>query len=232
MKIAFLGDSITQGVHGYSYIKVLQDLNPTLELTNYGKGGDTISSLNKRIKKIDNLKEFDILFLFVGVNDILGKLSWFYKILKIMDKQPIAKSNDVFKAQFKDTLEYLSKTKRKIVIIPPLLIGEDIDNNWNKQITKLVKIIKSLQKHNPKVDYIDIRKDFTDYLYKKKLSDYIPLKAMDMKQDGVDIRSGVDVDKISDKRGLHLTIDGVHINTKGAKMIANSIQNYLDGYNK
>lgn len=232
MKIAFLGDSITEGVHGYSYIKVLKELNTNISFSNYGKGGDTVSSLYKRMKKISDLNEYDIIFLFIGINDILGTLSWFYKLLKVIDKQPVAKSKEAFQSTYKNVLEYLNLLKVKTVIIPPLLIGEKIDNKWNKEVTNLVKIIESLIKNYPSMDYINIRKEFEDYLKNKDLSDFVPLRAMDMKQDGDDIRSGKDVDTIGERRGLYLTIDGVHINTLGANMIANNIQMYLSEYNK
>jgi lysophospholipase L1-like esterase len=232
MKIAFLGDSITEGVHGYSYIKVLEELNSNLKISNFGKGGDTVSSLSKRMKKINGLNQYDIIFLFIGINDILGKISWFYKLIKILDKQPVASSLDDLKKHYKATLDYLEKLNSKIVVIPPLLIGENINNKWNKQVTGVVKVIESTLKAYSSMDYIDIRKDFVRYLKDKELNEYIPLKAMDMRQDGIDIRSGKDIDEISVKRGLHLTIDGVHINKLGAKMIANSIQKYLSEYNK
>ena len=232
MKIAFLGDSITEGVHGASYIKVLEEMNTDISFSNYGKGGDTVSSLLRRMKKINDLNEYDIIVLFIGINDILGTLSWFYKLLKVIDKQPVAKSEEAFQTSYKSVLEYLNQLNAKIVIIPPLFIGEKIDNKWNIEVTKLVEIIESLIMQYPEMDYINIRKEFEDYLKNKVLSDFVPLKAMDMKQDGDDIRSGKDVDAIGERRGLYLTIDGVHINTLGARMIANSIQMYLSEYNK
>ena len=232
MKIAFLGDSITEGVHGYSYIKLLEALDSDLEISNFGKGGATVSSLNKSMKKIDNLQDFDLIFLFIGINDILGKMSWVYKIIKMLDKQPVAKSLAAFKSYYVDTLDYLEETKTKIVVIPPLLIGEDINNKWNKQVTELVNIIESALKSYPKIDYINIRKEFVEYLETKVIGDYIPIKAIDIKNDGDDMRNGKNVDEISEKRALHITIDGVHLNTLSAEMIANSIQKYLDEYNK
>lgn len=232
MKIAFLGDSITHGVHGCSYIKILEEINPKYEFTNYGKGGDTIVSLFKRVQDIDDLAEYDIVFLFVGVNDVLGRLSLFYSLIKTLQKQPCSKTVTSFESYYGKTLKYLQERTRKLVVLPPLFIGEDINNKWNKKITERVTVISSLVTSNSDVDFIDIRREFREYLQDKKISTYLPLKASEMKQDGIDIRSGKNVDLISESRKLHLTIDGVHINTLGASLIANSIQDYLNHYKR
>ncbi len=50
MKIAFFGDSLTEGFSGMAYFSLLQQRFPKFELFNYGKGGDTVISLLKRIE--------------------------------------------------------------------------------------------------------------------------------------------------------------------------------------
>lgn len=47
--IAFFGDSLTEGSPGVSYFDILKDKLPNENLLNFGKGGDTVISLYKRI---------------------------------------------------------------------------------------------------------------------------------------------------------------------------------------
>lgn len=227
MNIAFLGDSITEGIHGCSYVNILEEKYPTHQIANYGKGGDTIKSLYKRIQNIETLIEYDIVFLFVGVNDLFGKLSPLYRIIKFLMKQPCSKDINEFELYYIKTIEYLLLHTKNIVVLPPLFIGEDDSNEWNIKLKEIVRLIEKITKGYRDIEYLDIRKEFVSYLKDKEISEYLPLKAMDMKQDGDDMKKGTPVDEISLKRGLHTTIDGVHLNTAGAKIIATEIERHL-----
>lgn len=228
MKIAFLGDSITEGVPGVSFVKLLEQRYQNHEFINYGKGGDTISSLYKRIHKIPNLDQFDAIVLFVGVNDLFGKLTCMYRIIKTLMRQRWAKNIDVFQKQYQDTLEFLLTKASRIIVIPPLLIGEDIHNKWNTTLSKYVQTIESLLTTYPSIEYLDIRKQVLDYLKDKTISDFIPSNVFELLQDVRELHSDLEVDERSQARGLHLTLDGVHINSIGATILSDGIQNILD----
>lgn len=232
MEIAFLGDSITEGIHGCSFIDILEKNNPNDKFDNYGKGGDTVKSLYKRIRLIEHLKEYDFIFLFIGVNDILGKLSWFYRLIKTISEQPAAKDSKEFLLYYKKIMDFLVSLNTKIVVLPPLFIGEDISNEWNKKVLKMVHSIEKLLEEYSNIKYINIRKDFLNELKDKVISDYIPLSALEMKQDGDKMKKGIAIDDISKERGLYTTIDGVHLNTVGADIIASKVQEYLSAFKK
>jgi len=223
MKIAFLGDSITEGALGVSYVDILKTHFSKNDLTNYGKGGDTISSLQKRIRKIEDLADYDTIILFVGVNDLFGKLTNGYKFIKLLMKQPWAKKQSEFTKQYKSTIEYLLNKTNNLIIIPPLLIGEEVNNKWNIQLDGYVASVKALSSSYSSVTYIDVRKEYIDYLSKKDISNYMPYKVSDLMKDVKELKSDRDVDERSKSRGLHLTLDGVHINSKGAQIIVDGI---------
>jgi len=227
MKIAFLGDSITEGVPGVSYVNILQENLTNYELVNFGKGGDTISSLKKRILKIPNLDHFDIVFLFIGVNDVFGKLTLVYRIVKTLMRQRWAKGIGDFKKHYIDTLEFLLKQGSRIIVIPQLLIGEDINNKWNTLLTQYVTSIETIVGAYPSIEYLDIRKDYIAYLADKEISSFIPYNISDLLKDVKELHSDKDVDERSKARGLHLTLDGVHINSKGAEFLVKGITKTL-----
>ena len=52
-KIAFFGDSLTEGIPGASYFQILKDRLPNENLINFGKGGDTVISLYRRVRELD-----------------------------------------------------------------------------------------------------------------------------------------------------------------------------------
>ena len=179
MKIAFLGDSITEGIHGSSYVELLEEAYPEFEVDNYGKGGNTVKSIFKRIQKIGSIGEYDLVFLFVGVNDILGKLSWFYKFLKIISNQPASKDASEFQKYYEKTLDYLCDNANKVVVLPPLVLGEKLDNKWNLMISELIDSINIVLDKFKSVDFIDIRKEFLEYLSSVSTNTYLPTRAIE-----------------------------------------------------
>ena len=68
MRIAFLGDSLTEGRPGESYLIRLRRLLPGDELRNDGRAGDTVPALLARIEHT-GLEPVDLAIVWIGVND-------------------------------------------------------------------------------------------------------------------------------------------------------------------
>jgi lysophospholipase L1-like esterase len=68
MRIAFLGDSLTEGHPGESYLTRLRRLLPRDELRNGGRGGDTVPALLARLEHT-GLEPADLALVWIGVND-------------------------------------------------------------------------------------------------------------------------------------------------------------------
>lgn len=223
MKIAFFGDSITEGVLGVSYIDIMKKSLPDAELVNYGVGGDTVSSLKKRIQKIENLRSFDVFVLFVGVNDVLGKINFQHRVMKVIKNQRPARNAVTFKAAYRKLIQHLLKYNKKIIIIPPLLLGEDVRNNWNQLVEEYAKIVEEQAKFFTSIKFIDMRNMYVEQLKGKKISSYLPLKLTSIKKDLDTLKIDSIIDSKSKERGLHLTLDGVHINSIGANILAREL---------
>lgn len=222
MKIAFLGDSITEGIPGVSYVDIISKNNNEFTVVNLGKGGDTVSSLYRRIQNNDDLVGFDVFVLFIGINDVFGKLTWQYKLLKALRRQQAARDIHQFKKGYQKLLSELTKYNKRIIVVPPLLLGEQVNNVWNKEVNQLVEIIKDTIKHT-EIEYIDVRKAFIEELKGKQISDYMPMKLLKVVKDVLQLENSDMVDQRSESRGLHVTVDGVHINSKGAKILSDMI---------
>lgn len=67
-RIAFLGDSLTEGWPGASYFDLLRAALPQHALFNLGRAGDTIADLAARIDG-RRLPPVDLAFVWIGVND-------------------------------------------------------------------------------------------------------------------------------------------------------------------
>ena len=68
MRIAFLGDSLTEGWPGAAYFPLLVKRVPQHELFNRGRAGDTVADLLARIRH-EGMEPVDLAFIWVGAND-------------------------------------------------------------------------------------------------------------------------------------------------------------------
>ncbi|MFC2160095.1 SGNH/GDSL hydrolase family protein [Acidobacteriota bacterium] len=222
MKIAFFGDSLTEGFPGVAYFPLLQRKFPELELFNYGKGGDTVLSLLKRIESIPFPSKFDLSFVWIGVNDVFVKVSRIYPFLKILRRQPWAKNHETFSAHYKKLLHILAEKSDMVFTVSPLFIGEDFDNPWNRELEALSKIIRdlSLLQENCDCTFIDLRTIFTKKMTGRSPSPYIPRKFLRIVIDTLTLKPSRTANREPLESGFHFTLDGVHMNLAGASLAA------------
>ena len=228
MKIAFIGDSITEGFPGVSYVNILKTLLPKSTLLNYGLGGDTVSSLYRRVKEIQFDKDIDVVVLFVGVNDVFGRLTPTYEKLKTKYNQIWAKDRKEFRNQYIELLDFVKTLSKKVIIIPPLVLGEEKDNKWNIEIGELVEELEDILVNYPDFHYINVRDMFFNVLKEVEVSSFLPINMFRMLLDVKFVTTIHKIDEKSKKRKLHLTLDGVHLNSLGASLVANAIFNKIE----
>lgn len=221
MKIAFLGDSITEGKLGVSYFAKVQEAMVDDELINLGKNGDTVHSLYTRIKHLD-FEEYDIVFVLIGINDIFGKVNRAHRLVRVLQRQTPAKDLDTFLLNYKELVDHLLKMNSNLVLISPLLLGEDIESAWNEQVREMEVEIELLSR-NYGLPYLDVQRQMYDYLEDKKQSNYLPLSIRQVSKDLLTLKTDELIDKMSKERELHFTLDGVHLNSKGAQYVADAI---------
>jgi lysophospholipase L1-like esterase len=220
MTIAFFGDSLTEGAIGASYFKILEKKLPEYNLLNYGKNGDPVVGLYKRMNKIVKNEKYNIAFVWIGANDIFVNIKWHFPIMKTLTFQPWAHNKIEFGSYYKKILDMLKNRTDKIFTISPLLIGEDVNNNWNKQLGELSDIIKNLSNSYEQVEYIDLRSIFIQKLSSRVISNYLPTSNTGIFFDYFTLKNDEEINKVSSNRGLHFTIDGAHLNCNGAIIVS------------
>lgn len=224
MKIAFYGDSLTRGIPGISSFGMLETQLPEHELTNHGRNGDTVASLYRRIATNRFQDGIDIAVLWVGVNDVLAKVTLTHSLVKRLMKQPWATDLIEFRHDYDRTIQLLRQHAGTVLTVSPLLIGEDLRNPWNKDLAERCKIIASISACIEHVHWLDIRADFAERLKAKTISDYTPRSVMSIARDVLFLRTPAQIDAAAASRGLHLTLDGVHLNSEGAKLVTEAFQ--------
>jgi lysophospholipase L1-like esterase len=220
LRIAFIGDSLTEGIVGASYFDVLRQRLPRHELINHGKGGDTVISLYRRLQRIHWGRPVDLGFLWIGVNDVFVKTSWTFSVIKRLRKQPWSKDRKEFREYYRKILELMHQKIAYVYAVPPLLIGEDDDNPWNKELGALSQIIQEVSHSFPMTEFVNLRETIISRIPKRTIGPSARKSFVRRILDAVSITTTEEMERKASERGLHLTLDGVHLNTIGAEKVA------------
>lgn len=213
MKIGFIGDSLTEGRPGVSFFQILKERYPTATFVNLGKPGETVKSLYVRLTKTKLATDYDLTFLWIGVNDVYSKLL-------SVQAQPVVNDHGEFKEVYEQILDMVITSSRKVVTVSPSIVGEDLQNSSNQETKELAVLIESISKEKS-VDYLNLQAAFEEHLVNMISSDYISTNPMRVMLDVFFYKKPSKIDKLSKKRGLYLTLDGIHLNSTGAEIVAN-----------
>ena len=228
MRIAFYGDSLIEGNFGVSFMDFLKRKLPSHELLNYGEGGDTVISLYDRIVRMQPAEQSDIAVLWIGVNDVFGRMKWLYRFINKIRKKPYASNRSEWLSFYRATLDLLSECSQRIIAIPPLLLGEDLENKWNKKLEEMGVDIQALSEEYENVVYADLREAFLTKLEERESSSYLPLSVFQFLRDKSKCSINEEVDRRSSDRGLIFTLDGVHLNSAGAEIVADFLKDTIE----
>jgi lysophospholipase L1-like esterase len=220
MRIAFFGDSLTSGVPGSSYIAILRERFPDDTLLNFGKGNDTVVSLYRRISVMQFDEPMDMAFLWIGVNDVLQTDRWPYRAFHRLLAQRRATDMEEFRSYYQATLDLLCERAGRVIVAPPALKGEDPDNPWNRRLADLAGLIKDVTAECDRAEFLDLQAAFARELAGWSGSDHVPRNPLRVLLDALTLRTDGQIDGKAAARGLHLTLDGVHLNSAGAKLVA------------
>lgn len=159
-KVIFFGDSITQqGVAPGGYVDLMntmlkdQKLDNAYELIGAGIGGNKVYDLYLRMEEDVLAKKPDVVFIFVGVNDVWHKQS-----------SGTGTDPDKFEKFYAAILAKLKAANIKVALVTPAAIGErtDFSNQLDGDLNKYSNMIRGLAKKN-ELPLVDLRKIFLDF---------------------------------------------------------------------
>ena len=230
--IRIFGDSITAGTPGAAFCDYLK---PTITFEQYGVGGDTVAGLLRRVEK-HRIDAHDLVILEIGTNDIMlphlkSRSSSWKRVVQGIEAsgRRAAGSKEEFIAGYEKLLA-IAKAKRTIVVSIPC-IGEDLHSNLNAQVDSYNQSLRLLaEKHD--CLYADFNAWQKEEIKTGSTSEnkyLIGNEASAMVWDVVLTKYFKMTDRKSRNRKLSTTVDGVHLNSHGArglsKMLLEIIRN-------
>jgi lysophospholipase L1-like esterase len=232
MRIALIGDSLTEGIPGCSYAARLGDRLPRDTIINLGLRNDTVVSLYRRLRRYRFDTPFDLAFVWVGVNDVVrapwASMSWTYRLAAVLVGKPRARDTEEFRVHYQDVLDLVASHAVHIVAVSPLFKGEDLTNPWNRKLEILGRLIEGLAARDKCITYLDLRAIFAPKLAGRSISAYLPTNPLGVVLDALLLHTDAQIDRVAEARGLHYTLDGIHFNSTGAAIVAETFGRVIE----
>jgi lysophospholipase L1-like esterase len=161
-KIVFFGDSITQaGVQKNGYIDLIQKslnekgLANNYELIGAGVGGNKVYDLYLRMEEDVLSKKPDLVFIYVGINDVWHK------------ENGTGTDLDKYEKFYNALITKIEATGSKVAVCTPTVIGElkDGANKQDKDLNAYSEVVRKLA-ISRNCPLVDLHKIFKDYIEK------------------------------------------------------------------
>lgn len=220
------GDSIIKGELGSSYLNLLRQALPDLNIINAGENGDTILNLLRRYDRDVIPHQPDIILIGVGLND-LGTINTdymfkgFYRLFKQI-REPITPQR--FARYYRTLIHALRRElpQTRIILCTPTTLGELPLDPVHAMLDAYATVVRSLAIQEG-LGLIDLRKAFYQSI-KQDPRDGPHYHIWRPIIDGYRIRKrGQTVAGIAAQRGFRLLYDGVHLSPVGAELAAQII---------
>lgn len=227
--VVCLGCSITRGQVSANYVEMLRNRTP-FRFTNAGVNGDLAYNALQRLDPVIALQP-DAVTVLLGTNDANASLSEKNtRMMTRMKKLPTRPTIDWYRENLTAIVARLTtETSARVALLSLPVLGEDLDSEPVRRSARYSAVIKEIAETHG-VEYLPLNERQTAHLRDGGHTPGIPfqdgraLSARAATQHFVLRRS---FDTIARRRGLELTTDLIHQNTRGATMIADLITEFL-----
>jgi lysophospholipase L1-like esterase len=237
--VACLGSSTTASNGTYKWIDELarRPQNRRFRFVNFGVGGDLSFNLARRLDPVLRLQP-DRVIVLIGTNDILASVfPHFRRFTRAWKRIPQEPSH----ARFKENLELITHRLRQetcatIALSSVAPVGEALRANdavqsrLNELVTAYNGIIGDVSSSNgtyyiplyecfrDQLDSSMTVKPFTRFSFAAFYRDYLFRETI--------LRRSFD--EIAEMNGWKFHIDGIHLNTRGGRILTEVVQQFLD----
>ncbi len=233
MNLCF-GDSITKGRPGVTYLKYVKNKD---RFRNFGLGSDTLLGMTERIVHTLKKPEYhtaDTIIIGIGANDVLlpylesYSKSWTKVTAAIRLRGSVpCRDEEHFSSEYEKLLRMLKEEEKRIIIFG-IPFFETTENDLDRKAERYNEIIDDLcRKFN--VPYVDIAAHQREIKEKQHNagSCFFSKDSLRVLLLAILTTTLPFADWVSKKRGLAVTVDGVHMNPVSARTLACLIEKEL-----
>ena len=237
--VACVGSSTTAAKGTYRWIAELESRpqNSRFRFVNFGVGGDLSFDIVRRLRRVIGLKP-DRVIITIGTNDILASVfPNFRRVVRVWKGLPYEPTAQ----RLRETLSIITRllrqeTDARIALSSLAPVGEDphsrdpVQSRLNDLCATYADVIWDVSSHEG-TDYIGFYEAFRDELESSKTAKpftrfTFPAFYRDYLVREMILRRSFD--EISRINGWEFHIDGVHLNTRGGRILTAAVQRFLD----
>ena len=237
--VACVGSSTTASRGTYRWIPELESRpqNGRFRFVNLGVGGDLSFDIVRRLRRVIGLKP-DRVIILIGTNDILASVfPNFRRVVRVWKGLP----HEPTAQRFRETLSIITRrlrqeTDARIALSSLAPVGEDphskdpVQSRLNDLCAAYADAIWDVSSHEGTA-YINFYETFREELDRSKTAK--PFKRFSFPSFYRDyvVREMIlrrSFDEISRINGWEFHIDGVHLNTRGGRILTAVVQRFLD----
>lgn len=235
MRILFAGDSIIKGALGVNWVKQIADAHPEWTIVNAGKNGDTLVKITERVRQI-LLKDpdYDMIVLLAGNNDILipslAKRGFLFRSAgdRLLKRGYAPQPDPVsFEKKLRAAITMIrEKSKATIMLMTLGCMNEAASFALNCTRKKINEVIREVSARDNCL-LADTGALMDGCLQQFSTNDYFLAGFFRVSLfDKISCITG-NPDRLSRQRKLHLTIDGLHLNSRGAGVYKKEVESVL-----
>ncbi len=237
--VACVGSSTTASKGTYGWIAELQSRprNDRFRFVNLGVGGDLSFNIVRRLHRVIELQP-DRVIILIGTNDILASVfPNFRRIIRLwkgLSDEPTAQ-------RFRDNLSLITQklrqeTDARIALSSLAPVGEDphsvdpVQSRLNDLYAAYNGAIREISSRE-RTDYIGFYEAFRDELESSKTAKPFTRFSFPSFYRDYLVREMIlrrSFDDISRSNGWEFHIDGIHLNTRGGRILTEAVQRFLD----
>ncbi|RKX72732.1 MAG: hypothetical protein DRP60_13270 [Spirochaetes bacterium] len=240
MTVLLIGNSLTAGNLGIPYSRFLnfpEDDSSEHRIINRGRDGDTLLGVGSRLEEALKEDVPDVLVIQTGANDILlpemaSRGGLWTPFVREMEKQGSIPTTDPqgFSEIYAEMI-YGAVSRgvdiRRIICVTITPIGEVLHSERNRKREVYNREIRRTAAETGAA-LADVSVEFESILEKiKNQSDWFFDNPGDFTADVKEVRRGKGAMGLSQERGLYLTMDGAHLNEKGAELMGKVISSAI-----
>jgi lysophospholipase L1-like esterase len=237
--VACMGSSTTASRGTYRWIAELESRpqNSRFRFVNFGVGGDLSFNMVRRLRRVIATQP-DRVIILIGTNDILASVfpnfRRMVRVRKGLPQEPTAR-------RFEENLELITRrlrqeTNARIALSSLAPVGEDphsedpVQSRLNDLCAAYNGVIREVSSREG-TDYIAFYESFQDQLERSKTAKpftrfSFPSFYRDYVVREMILRRGFD--EISRINGWEFHIDGIHLNSRGGRILTEAVQQFLD----
>ena len=233
--VALLGDSLTHGTVSENYVDLLERRfrGRPYRFINAGVNSHLAYNLHERVDGIIACRP-DVVVVLIGTNDVNALVSE-EKLKSYMREQKLPQRPDAafFRRHLSAVVTRLgAETKARIGVMSLPPIGEDLTSEANRRIIAYSEIVADVVKKNG-ATYLPLREAFWKTLETKPAG---TRKPRDCAAGNYPITAAVvrryllgrSWDSISENNGFQVLTDCLHLNSRGAALVADMAAGFIN----